>query len=61
MTKKKSSFDLGKYKTHDGKLGDVEQWLDAARRAFMLENPEATLEEIEDKLTKIGNRRIQVD
>jgi len=34
MTKKKSSFDLGKYKTH---------------------------EEIEDKLTKIGNRRIQVD
>lgn len=61
MAKKKSSFDLNKYKTHDGERGDIDKWQEAARMAFLLENPEATKEEIEEKLTKLGKRRLQVD
>lgn len=58
---KKSTFDLNKYKTHDGKRGDADTWQEMARKALMLENPNATPEEIEEKLTKIGKRKMQVD
>jgi hypothetical protein len=67
MAKKKNEF-LDKYKTHDGEQGDIEKWQEAARKAFItktkllieLENS-ATKEEIEEKLTKIGRRKLQVD
>ena len=57
---KKNDF-LDKYKTHDGERGDVDKWREAARKAFLLENPEATPEEVEEKLTKMGKRKLQVD
>jgi len=55
--KKKSSFSLDKYKTHEGERGSVDQWQEAVRQAFLLE-PTATIEEIEEKLTKLGMRKI---
>ena len=57
--KKKSGFSLDKYKTHDGERGSVEQWQEAVRQALLLE-PTATVEEIEEKLTKLGIRKILV-
>ena len=60
MTKKK--FDINKYKTHDGERGDADQWQASARIALMQQYPEATADEIEDKmekLTKIGKRQLR--
>ena len=63
--KKKSSFSLDKYKTHNGEFGNPDTWIDTMRQALMLEDPKATREEIEtklkDKLTKTGARKIQID
>ena len=61
-----SSFSLDNYKTHStGQRGSPEQWTQAVRQALMLENPDATSEEIESKvrerLTKVGVRKIQID
>jgi len=53
--KKKSTFDINKYKTHDGPHGSPEMWIDMARQAFMIRNPNATKLELEtyiDKITK---------
>lgn len=58
--KKKSSFDLNKYKTHEGPMGSPDQWREAVKQALLLD-PTATVEEVEIKLTKLGMRKIQVD
>lgn len=55
--KKKSGFSLDNYKTHQGERGSIEQWQEAVRQAFLLE-PDATMESIEAKLTKLGYRKI---
>jgi len=60
------AFDINKYKTYDDRegRGSTEQWQDMARKALMLENPEATEDEIEEKLAKItkaGRRKLKLD
>lgn len=60
VKKEKEKKKLPDYKTHGGPKGSPAQWEEAARQALMLENPKATMEEIEIKLTKLGMRKIQL-
>lgn len=65
MAKKKSTFDLKKYKTHNGeRQGSVENWTEGLSQLLTGETPEVKEEKkkkAEEKLTKPGVRKIQID
>lgn len=65
---KKPTFSLDNYKTHDGERGSPDKWRDAMRLALIddpeaqaiLDDPDATKDEIKKKLTKLGHRKINI-
>lgn len=58
--KKRSGFDLNKYKTHDGERGSAETWVEGMSQLLGEETKEEKKKKLEKSLTKTV-RKIQID
>jgi len=64
MAKKKNNDFMSKYKTHDGDRGSTETWTEGLSQLLNGETQEEQdkkKEKIEEKLVKVGKRRLQLD